>query len=336
LRLFQYIPYLREAKIDVDTSFLFSNTMLKRRYTTRNYRRKDLLVSYWRRVRALLQVQNYDLILIEKDALPWLPNWIEGFLLRKTRYVLDFDDAQFHRYDDHYSRLIRFFYAQKIDRLMAKSHLVIAGNKYISDRCTAAGAQWIEIIPTVVDLDRYAPKQTFSDTKNPRIVWIGTPETMKFLELVLRPLTELAKRRSFTLRLIGVTKIDMPGVPIELLPWSSDTECEMISNCDIGIMPLTDAPWERGKCAYKLIQYMACALPVIASPVGANSDVVIDGVTGFLARSDGDWLEKLEQLLDSAELRQRIGAAGRLRVESNYCLQKSASTLINLLGKASI
>ena len=114
LRSLQFIPYLREAGIHLDISALFSNTMLKRRYITRNYRLKDLLASYLRRFRALLQVKNYDLVLIEKEALPWLPNWIESFLLRESRYLLDFDDAQFHRYDDHYSRLIRYFYSTKI------------------------------------------------------------------------------------------------------------------------------------------------------------------------------------------------------------------------------
>jgi len=336
LRLLQYIPYLREAGIHVDISALFSNTMLKRRYITRNYRLQDLLGSYWRRFRSLLQAKNYDLVLIEKEALPWLPNWIESFLLRKSRYLLDFDDAQFHRYDDHYSSLIRFFYSTKIDRFIAQSHLIIAGNKYISARCQSASARCIEIIPTVVDLDRYMPKQIYSDQKVLRIVWIGTPETVKFLNFLAGPLAELAKRYSFTLRVIGAGNMIMPGVPIELLPWNADTEYSMISNCDIGIMPLTDTPWERGKCAYKLIQYMACAIPVVASPVGANSDVVIDGENGFLATSEGDWVKKLEQLLDNAELRQRLGAAGRMRVESNYCLQKTASKLINLITKATI
>lgn len=334
LRSLQYIPYLREAGIHVDISALFSNTMLKRRYITRNYRLKDLLASYLHRFHTILQVKNYDLVLIEKEALPWLPNWIESFLLRKSRYLLDFDDAQFHRYDDHYFRLIRYVYSAKIDRLIAKSHLVIAGNKYISARCKSASARWIEIIPTVVDLDRYVPKQIYLGQKVLRIVWIGTPETVKFLNFLSGLLAELAKRHSFTLRVIGAGKITMPGVPIEFLPWSADTESSMISNCDIGIMPLPDTLWERGKCAYKLIQYMACGLPVVASPVGANCDVVINDKTGFFATSELDWIEKLEQLLCDAELRQRFGELGRLRVESSYNLQKTALELVNLIRQA--
>ena len=334
LRLLQFIRYLQEAGIHVDISPLFSNTMLQRRYITGNYRLQDLLASYLRRFRALLQVKNYDLVLIEKEALPWLPNWIEGFLLKKSRYLLDFDDAQFHRYDDHYSRFIRYFYSTKIDRLIAKSHLVIAGNNYISARCKSASARWIEIIPTVVDLDRYVPKKIYSCKKVLRIVWIGTPETVKFLNSLSGPLAELAKRHSFKLRVIGAGKITIPGVPIELLPWSADTECSMISNCDIGIMPLPDTPWERGKCAYKLIQYMACGLPVVASPVGANCDVVINDKTGLFATSDVEWIEKLEQLLSNPELRQRLGKSGRLRVESNYCLRETALRLMTLIRQA--
>ena len=318
----------------MDYSALFSNTMLKRRYISRNYRLQDLLVSYWCRFRTLLQVQNYDLIIIQKEVLPWLPSWVERFLLKKSHYILDFDDAQFHKYDDHYSAFIRYFYSTKFDRLIAKSHLVIAGNKYISARCKSASARWIEIIPTVVDLDRYVPKQIYSGHKVLKIVWIGTPETVKFLNFLSAPLAELAKRYSFTLRVIGAGKITMPGVPVELLPWSADTECSMISNCDIGIMPLPNTPWERGKCAYKIIQYMACGLPVVASPVGANCDVVINEKTGLFAKSELDWIEKLEQLLSNTELRQRLGELGRLRVESDYSLQKNALRLINLIRKA--
>jgi glycosyltransferase involved in cell wall biosynthesis len=334
LRWLQYLPHLREAGFQVDISSLFSDTKLRRRYKVRNYRFQDLLSSYWHRFRVLLHLKKYHLVLIEKEPLPWFPSWIEMFLLRNSRYILDFDDAQFHRYDNHYSWIVRTLLSKKFNRLIKNAHLIISGNDYISNHCADVGATCIEDIPTVVDLARYEPKQIYACKGIPLIVWIGTPETAKFLNIVSGPLAELAKRCSFKLRVIGAGQIVMPGIDIELFPWTADTEASMISNCDIGIMPLSDTPWERGKCAYKLIQYMACAIPVVASPVGANRAVVKNGETGFFATSDRAWIEKLEQLLGDAELRQRLGKSGRQRVESNFCLQKAAPKLVNLITKA--
>ena len=333
LRTQQYVPYLRAAGFNVETSILFSDTMLERRYCMGRYRSLDLLGAYWRRICVMLFAKNYDIVLIEKEALPWLPACVEQFLLRHSRVALDFDDAQFHRYDDHYSWVIRALFSKKIDRLIRQARVIISGNKYIAQHCMATGARWVEIIPTVIDLDRYTAKRTHSAPEVPVIVWIGTPWTVKLLAARRGALAELAKRHAFKLRVIGSGQITMPGVPLEVLPWCAGTESAMISHCDIGIMPLSDAPWERGKCAYKLIQYMASGLPVVASPVGANCDVVIDGENGFFATSDAEWVDQLARLLSDAELRQRFGQAGRLRVERYYCLQKTASMLANIMTK---
>lgn len=165
-------------------------------------------------------------------------------------------------------------------------------------------------------------------------MWIGSPSTTQYLQKLSRPLRLLAARQDFTLRIIGAGVIDMPGVCVEYLDWSIDNEADLIAMCDIGIMPLNDGAWEKGKCGYKLIQYMACGLPTVASPVGANLEVVVDGSTGFFASKESDWLEKLELLLSDQVLRSRLGLAGRERVEENYCLQQTAPKLITLLTQA--
>ena len=126
----------------------------------------------------------------------------------------------------------------------------------------------------------------------------------------------------------------MPGVTVEVFAWSEETENALIADCDIGVMPLSDVPWDRGKCAYKLIQYMASGLPVIASPVGANCDVVVDNECGFFASSAAEWTDQLERLLTNAELRQRLGRAGRVRVQENYCLQATGPQLVAKIQRA--
>lgn len=336
IRIVQYFPGFELTAIESVVSPLFDDAMLLQKYQLGGYGLLKLLAAYWRRVCALMGVHQFDLVWIEKEALPWFPAWFERWLLRHVPYVLDFDDAIFHNYDLHRSAWVRRVYGWRIDRLMKDARLVIAGNRYLADRAVAAGARWIEVIPTVVDLARYAPKQIYSIAIKPRIVWIGSPSTVQYLLELAEPLGVLAKRQPFTLRVIGGGAITMLGVDVESLPWSADTEAAVIAECDVGIMPLRDTPWEQGKCAYKLIQYMACGLPTVASPIGANRDVVIEGETGFFADTTYAWVEKMEWLLGDAALRQRLGQAGRARVEAEYCLQQPAPRLVRLLTAAGV
>lgn len=336
MRSFQYLPWFESAAIEYVVSPLFDDAMLLRKYRQGGYSLLELLSAYWRRIHVLMGAHQFDLVWIEKEALPWLPAWFERWLLRRVPYVLDFDDAIFHNYDLHRSVWVRRFYGRRIDRLMAGARLVIAGNRYLADRATAAGARLVEVIPTVVDLARYSSKQTYSVATKPRIVWIGSPSSAQYLLELAEPLGTLAKRQPFTLRVIGAGAITMQGVEVESIPWSADTEAALIAECDVGIMPLRDTPWEQGKCAYKLIQYMACGLPTLASPIGANRDVVIEGETGYFADTPTAWVKKLELLLCDAALRQRFGRAGRERVVVEYCLQLTAPRLVSLLTEAGV
>ena len=126
----------------------------------------------------------------------------------------------------------------------------------------------------------------------------------------------------------------LPGVDVECLNWTEDTEVELIRECELGIMPLNDSPWEQGKCGYKLIQYMACGLPVVASPVGANREIVLEGENGFLASTAQEWSARMGQLLADQSLRRAMGREGRHRVERAYCLQQVAPSMMTLLRRA--
>ena len=331
MRSFQYLPWFESAAIEYIVSPLFDDAMLLRKYQQGSYSLWDVFATYWRRIHKLMGRHQFDLIWIEKEALPWFPAWFERLLLRDIPYALDFDDAIFHKYDTHRLALVRRVYGRRLDKLMSKAHLVVAGNHYLANRAVVAGAPRVEIIPTVVDLMRYTPKQTCSPGTKPRIVWIGSPSTVQYLLELAAPLAELAKITPFTLRVIGGKGFVMPGVDVEVMTWSTETEAHAITECDIGIMPLRNTPWEQGKCAYKLIQYMACGLPTVASPIGANRDVVIDGETGYFADTSSAWIENLEKLLVDAVLCQRLGAAGRARVEAEYSLQQTAPKLLALL-----
>lgn len=340
IRFLQYLPWLEQGGIQVTVQPLLSDEMLQTRYEQGTYGLLPLIKAYVNRWRALLGRRQFDVVWIEKEALPWMPLWLERALLRGVPYVLDFDDAVFHNYDQHRSPWVRRLYGQRLDGLMAHAALVVGGNNYLVQRAHDAGARWVEVLPTVIDLDRY-PTPAYADKLTtpysvPCIVWIGSPATSHYLKLLREPLLELARTQPFVLRVVGGGEVDMPGLQVEVVPWSEATEVASISACDVGIMPLQDSLWERGKCGYKLIQYMACGLPVVASDVGVNPEIVQHGVNGLLVRSSADWHVALGQLLSDATLRARMGQAGRQRVEQHYCLQCTGPLLANWLLQTAV
>jgi glycosyltransferase involved in cell wall biosynthesis len=336
LRFLQYFPWLQQAGMQVTVQPLLSDQLLQKRYQNGRYGLWSLLKAYISRCHALLRRSQFDLVWIEKEALQWFPLWLELALLRGTPYVLDYDDAVFHHYDQHANPWVRRVYGRRLDGLMARAALVVAGNGYLARRAREAGAGRVEVIPTVIDLKRYgeqqgtASKQLFHDSR-PRIVWIGSPSTACYLQLLTEPLQALSKRHAFVLRVIGGGAVDIPGVQVESLPWSEDTEVKNISECAIGVMPLLDTSWERGKCGYKLIQYMACGLPVVASSVGVNKEIVQQGENGYLADTPDEWFVALENLLQEEVLRQSMGRTGRQMVALTYCVQKTGPKLSELL-----
>lgn len=334
LRFLQFLPELEREGLHCTVQAFIDDEMLLTKYRRGTYRPGQLLRAYAARLRQLLRRQRFDLVWIEKEALPWMPAWLERLLLRHTSYVLDYDDAIFHNYDRNAHVLVRMLWAGRIDRLMAGARLVVGGNEYLAARACEAGAPWVEVLPTVIDLERYAAPSGGSEANPvPRIVWIGSPGTVPYVARLAEPLAALAWRHRFVLRIVG-GQLALPGVDVECLDWTEDSEVARITECEVGIMPLSDSPWERGKCGYKLIQYMACGLPVVASPVGVNRDIVREGESGFLAQEPADWVDRLGRLLDDAQLRHTMGRRGRQRVEQDYCVQQVAPRLIRLLRDA--
>jgi glycosyltransferase involved in cell wall biosynthesis len=337
LRTLQYLPLLAQEGIEVTVRSLISDDMLYLRYEQGCYGKAALLRAYANRCRDLLHRRKFDIIWIEKEALPWWPLWAERALLQGVPYVLDYDDALFHHYDQHAHPWVRRIYGRRLDELMAGAALVVCGNSYLAQRARDAGAQWVEVMPTVIDLERYPPLKPEAPAVNdrtenlPRIVWIGSPTTVHYLQLIKEALQAVADQHSFVLRIIGGGPLELPGVRVEVMPWSEATETSHLRDCTIGVMPLLDSSWERGKCGYKLIQYMACALPVVGSAVGVNPDIVKSGENGFLVTKTADWVAALLRLLKDRPLCSRMGEAGRKRVEQKYCLQQTGPAVAKLL-----
>ena len=161
--------------------------------------------------------------------------------------------------------------------------------------------------------------------------WTGSHRSLPWVSLVSSSLQALRRRRPFRLLVVGVEHFEIPGVEVECRPWSAASEVRDLWDMDLGIMPLPDEPWARGKCGMKAIQYMGIGIPAVVSPVGANREIVQDGVTGFHAATGAEWVEKLDLLLTDAPLRQRLGAAARDKVRSLYSAEAQAPRVAEIL-----
>lgn len=334
IRSYQYLPFLEAQGVHVTVSRLFEDSYLHGLYSDRKIDVRSILQAYFRRVGRLLESRNFDLLWIEYELLPWMPHWAERVLASLvTPYLVDYDDAIFHRYDMHPRRLVRLFLGRKIDRVMQNASEVVAGNEYLAERAWQSGARHVSILPSVVDLSRYRIEKGMKHGSF-TVGWIGSPTTVPYLEPVAPAIKEFAKDRNVRLILVGSGKVPINGIPAEIREWSEDSEVGDIQCFDVGIMPLPNDPWALGKCGYKLVQYMACALPVVASPVGVNKEMVRDGRNGFLAETKEDWVLALNTLYQNAVQSEEMGKAGRALVEEKYCLEKAAPRLLALLRSA--
>jgi len=330
VRMLQFLPSLEAAGFRVTVSPFFDDEYLRALYSQGARRRRHIAAAYLRRSLALFSARGYDLVWVEKELFPFLPGPFESWVrLAGVPYVVDYDDATFHTYDLHPSALVRRALGNKLRPLLSAARMITVGNSYLADYAKRAGARNVQVVPTVVDVRRYRVAEE-PESKEIRIGWIGSPSTAVLLSLVREPLERLARELPLCLVTIGAGRSPEIDVPIEEHAWSEESEVPFLAGIHIGIMPLRDEPWQRGKCGYKLIQYMACGKPVVASPVGINRDIVTEDV-GYLAGDGALWYAALRDLAEDAALRNRLGRAGRLVVEERYSLQAVAPRLAGLL-----
>lgn len=336
LRYLDYLPYLEAEGFSIHWQGFFSDAYLDVAYRGRRRLAALLgLLAYLPRLAWLPAAFRADIVWIEKEIFPWVPAWAERALTRAgVRLVSDYDDAWYLRYRGYQTPRPAGWFPDKIEQVMRSSDLVMAGNPVIEAHARDAGARAVMLVPTVLDADRYGTRR-HGPVKPARIAWIGTAFNSAYLAEIAPALADAARRCAIELVIIGGTGIDLPGVPVTYADWSEATEAAELARCDIGVMPLRDTEWDRGKCAFKLLQYMAAGLPVVASPVGVNVAIATPDI-GFLPRSQGEWADALVRLAADAELRASLGAAGRRKIEDGYSLAvwgpRVAKALMNQVG----
>jgi glycosyltransferase involved in cell wall biosynthesis len=337
-RVAQYIPYLREAGFDVTISSFYTPQFFRLVYRRGHHVRKAASFMRFaaRRIGELLHLRRYDLALLYREAIPLGPPVIESIIARRIPVVYDFDDAIFLPNVSEANKAFGFLKnPDRVATIVRRSTHIIAGNAFLAEFARRYN-QAVTVIPTAVDTARFAPRPQPRPEGQPLVIgWIGSPTTFPYLKGIAHVLERVAQQHPFVLRVSGAGHdASFPGVTIENVPWSLADEVRLFNTCDVGVYPLADDDWARGKCGFKAIQCMACGVPVVASAVGVNRDIIEDGVNSFLATTPGEWVEKLTRLLSDAALRTRMAAAGRRTIEERYSLRVTAPQFAAVLAAA--
>lgn len=338
-RTLQYIDYLKERGINVSVNSLLDCYYINKIFSKSKPSIFYTIKQYTKRIVTLLKSKNrYDLCWIEGELFPYIPYFIEKYFLPKN-YVAEYDDAIFHNYNMHRNKWVKKLLGKKIDKIMRKSKHVIVGNEYVKQYAIKAGANDVTILPTVVDAYAYIPEDNGYEPKEKvTIGWLGSPTTVKYISMIEPVLKSIANKSNVKLTVIG-GEYTLDGIETSYHhwpdKWSEAEEIALLNKIDIGIMPLIDSPWEKGKCGFKLIKYMACGKPVVASPVSSNLEIVTHNSNGYLAHDLPEWESYLLNLVNDAEKRRQYGVRGRQKMLENYSLQATSPVLYEVLVNAS-
>ena len=320
-RLEQWEPLLRERGVDITYAPFECAELNDVVYKQGQIAKKLRLVvqALGRRAALLSKLTNYDVIYLHREAALLGPAVFERLIHRSgVPIVFDFDDAIFLSYkspSNGYLSYLKFAGKTKTNCRLA-AHVMV-GNPYLAEYARQFN-QNVSIIPTTIDTDKYKPVN-IEDSSGPIVIgWTGSHSTVQHLDTLRSALAKLAQRESIRLRVIGTPNYQIEGVEFETIMWRSETEVEDLSAVDIGIMPLPDDNWARGKCGAKALQFMAMGIPTVCSPVGVNTDIIQDNENGLIANSEDEWIEKLSLLIRSRELRARLGKAGRQTIEQRF------------------
>ncbi len=329
VRLGQYRKGLLEEGIDLHIQSLLGNDYLECRFRGDRRPIGTVLRAGVERLRLLLGRRRFDAAVVHCELFPLAPGWLERAVLRLP-YIYDFDDAFYLRYRGGNLSSLGMVLGGKFDKVICGAAAVTAGNLHLADYASAFN-QNVSVLPSVVDTAHFSPGVHY-DNSIFTVGWIGSPSTAKYLLDLVAPLQILGRDRRLRLVVIGGKAPHVENVEVLEIPWSEDSEVKLINTFDVGVMPLPNNEWARGKCAFKLIQYMACGVPVVASRVGANIELVTPEC-GFLAETDEQWVEALRQLGDQPLMRSRMGVSSRKRVVDAYSLQSNLPLMANVIHK---
>ncbi len=340
-RMAQYIEPLSKRGIELTLSPFLRSNEFQDLYDDQDVARKLLPFSksFFRRLTEVLASRRYDLLFVQREAMPFGPavfEWLHRNL-KGIPMVLDLDDATYIPYvSPNFGRVgsaLKFF--GKTDKLIKRAAVVICGNRFIAEYAQSLGVSAI-VIPTIVDTSEFNPKE--HSNERPVIGWIGTHSTLPSVEWLFSVIQRLALKYEFVFKVVGAgCDVSIDGVMVESKAWSLESEIDDFRSLDIGLYPIVKSgsanqEWIEGKSGFKAIEYMAVGVPFVMSPVGVCAEIGIPGETHFNALTHEDWYNHLDVLLSDKELRKRMGNEGRHFSIANYDLEDHADRLAATLG----
>jgi glycosyltransferase involved in cell wall biosynthesis len=292
----------------------------------------EILRGCIRRFREARRVGSIDVAFVFREATLMAPAVLERRILGPVPMVLDFDDAIYLPPAHSANPLVaRLKDAGKTDTLCRWARHVTVGNETLA-RHARRLSRAVTVLPTTIDTGSYVPSDRAAHPR-PVVGWSGSLTTLPYLADLHDTLLSLRSRVDFELRVIG-GEVRMPGLDVKCQPWRAETEVSDLQELDVGLMPLPDDPWTRGKCGLKALQYMALGIPAVVSPVGVNAEIVTNGVDGFHASTSDEWVGHLARLIGGPALRARLGAEARRTVETRFSAHVHAPRLAAVLREA--
>jgi glycosyltransferase involved in cell wall biosynthesis len=329
---------LEKAQISHETFPFIDSETRKVIYQRGHYFGKALgvVMGYWRRLRLLFSLHKFDYVFVQREATPFGPpifEWVASYLL-KSRVIFDFDDAIWIptiSAENQLAEKLKFF--GKTKYVCACAHKVVVGNDFLANFARSY-SQKVYVIPTCVDTSKSAPLVKKHDQIHPLTVgWTGSFSTLKYLELIIPALQAAQAVVPFRFVVIADRAPELPGLDYEFIKWSEENELLDLSRLDVGVMPLIEDRWSEGKCGFKLIQYFSLGIPALASPVGVNSKILEHDISGYLCQTTEEWCTGICTLLKDAELRNRMGTAGRKKIVDSYSVKANAEAFLSLFDR---
>ncbi|MBN1607861.1 MAG: glycosyltransferase [Polyangiaceae bacterium] len=346
-RACEYFPHLEAAGIHAELRPFLDEVSFTRFYEPGRMRKAlGVMESTLRRLRVLVEHGRFDGVFVQRESGLIGPAWLETVLVRGLGLplVFDLDDAVWldaSRTSAHplATRLLKS--PGKTDSLIRMARCVIAGNGHLGDHANALGAR-VLVLPTVVSSQQWTPLpgrldgELVDPAAIPTIGWVGTHSTAAQLDMVVPALRMLAERgRKFRVRLVGANRtLDVPGVEVESVDWQLDQEVDNFRRIDIGLAPMFDNEWSRGKCAFKQVQYMSVGVPMVSSRSGAAAELLVAEQNALVADKEHDWGRQIERLLTRRELRRSLARAGRELVETSLCIERQAPVFVGAIREA--
>jgi len=335
-RFEQYLGFLNKNGYQCKFSWLLDKKDDNYFYSRGKLLRKGWIVlkSTWKRIKEMLTASRYDIVFVQREAFMLGTAYFEKRFSKKTKLVFDFDDSIWLQNVSEANKMFSIFKdSSKTRGIIRVADLVFAGNQYLADYAKQFN-QHVVIVPTTIDTDIYNPG---IKTQNEKICigWSGSITTIEHMETKINALATIKRKygNKIYFKIIGDGNYYSEILQTKGLPWVKETEVQDMTEFDIGIMPLPDTEWAKGKCGLKGLQYMALGIPTIMSPVGVNMEIIKDAVNGFLADTDEEWVAKLSLLIDSFELRKRMGYAGCKTVEEKYSVRVNREIYLRYFNK---